>query len=64
MLRGGDVNGDCSVNLFDLIAVSSAYGNPGHGLRADINDDGLVDLRDIVLVSRNLGRLCPGEWSP
>jgi hypothetical protein len=63
-LLGGDVNGDCSVNLFDLITVSSTYGNPGRDPRADINGDGLVDLRDIVLVSRNLGQGCPGAWNP
>jgi hypothetical protein len=63
-LRGGDVNGDCDVNLFDLIILSSSYGNPGHDPRADINGDGFVDLRDIVLVSSNLGRRCPGDWGP
>jgi len=59
-LRGGDVNGDCTVNLIDLVLVSINFGrsqpNPAH---ADINRDGSVNLFDLMLVSLNLGRGCP-----
>lgn len=61
-LRGGDPNGDCIVNLFDLIVVASNYGGAQPDPRADINADGLVDIRDLVLVGRNLGGACPGDW--
>jgi hypothetical protein len=53
-----DVNGDGTVDLFDLVAVALAYRTSGTvlGLRADINRDGVVNLLDLVLVSKNYGR--------
>jgi hypothetical protein len=61
-LRGGDVNGDCNVNLLDLVTVAANLGSPPRDSRADINGDGAADLRDLVLVSINLGRRCPSPW--
>lgn len=58
-LRAGDVNGDCVVDLMDLVLVSINYrqsppGNPA----ADINNDGQVDLFDLILVSLNMAHRC------
>ncbi len=58
-LRAGDVNGDCVVDLMDLVLVSINYrqsppGNPA----ADINNDGQVDLFDLILVSLNMANRC------
>lgn len=65
VLRGGDPNGDCSVNLSDLVIVSSNFGaSPARDDRADINRDGRVDLQDLLLVTINLGQRCPGAWNP
>ncbi len=62
-LCGGDVNGDCSVDLFDLVGVASdLYKSPSAEAGTDINNDGRVDLHDLLLVSINLGKNCPGPW--
>lgn len=63
-LRGGDANGDCSADLFDLVLVGMAY-NPQGPLsdpRADLNGDGVVDVLDLVVVSANYGLSCPQLW--
>lgn len=63
MLRGGDPNGDCEVNLSDLVIVTSNFrASPLRDPRADINQDGAVDLQDLILVSANIGQRCPLAW--
>jgi len=61
-LQAGDIDGDCEVSLFDLIAVSSGFGDAAGHPSADINADGLVDIRDLILVSTNFRAICPSEW--
>ena len=62
VLRAGDVNNDCAVNLIDLVLVSISFGrNPPTHANADLNGDGSVNLFDLVLMSLNLGRTCPGS---
>jgi hypothetical protein len=63
-LRSGDTNGDCGINLFDLVIVSVAYDPDGplSDPRADINVDGVVNLFDLVLVTVNYGLNCPQPW--
>jgi hypothetical protein len=59
-LRAGDANGDCVVNLTDLVLVSTNFRkSPPSNAEADINGDGQVDLFDLILVSLNLARQCP-----
>lgn len=63
-LQSGDANGDCVINLFDLVIISSAYSpsGPVTDPDADVNKDGVVDLFDLVLVSSNYGLSCPQSW--
>jgi len=59
----GDVNGDCIVDIFDLVLVASAYGStpadPNWNPNADINGDNVVDIFDLVLVASHYGETDP-----
>ena len=46
-----DVNGDGSVNIFDLVLVAGMLGNEGQNLMADVNGDGVVSIFDLILVA-------------
>ena len=49
-----DVNGDGTVNIQDLVAVSAALGQTGEN-GADVNGDGEVNIQDMVAVAAALG---------
>ena len=49
--RPPDVNDDGSVNVLDLIAVTSYFGNTGTDIAADVSGDDVVDVLDLVLVA-------------
>jgi hypothetical protein len=55
LLRGGDINADDNVNLFDLVAVGSHYGTQGPAQPEDVNGDSEVNVFDLVLVGINYG---------
>ena len=61
----GDVDGNNTVNCIDLNIVKASMGKStgqvGFDARADLNNDGRVDIRDLVLVSRMVaaGTICP-----
>ena len=50
----GDVNGDGTVNIADLVLVASNLGKTGQNA-ADMNGDGQVNITDLVLVAGALG---------
>ncbi|MDE0684140.1 MAG: NPCBM/NEW2 domain-containing protein, partial [Candidatus Poribacteria bacterium] len=50
----GDVNGDGTVNITDLVLVASNLGQTGSNA-ADVNTDGVVNIADLVLVTGALG---------
>lgn len=49
-----DVNHDWHLDAADLEAVSSHLGQTGKGHRADVNGDGVVDIADLVFVTKAL----------
>jgi hypothetical protein len=56
-LLGGDVTGDDKVDLFDLSYIASHY--EGNDVVADLNNDGVVNLFDMVVAATNYGKQGP-----
>jgi len=60
----GDTNGDGVVNCADVAIVKASFGKRrgqlGYDPRADVNQNGVVDVSDLALVSRQLppGTVC------
>jgi len=58
----GDANGDCAVNVFDIIMIIRSYntspGDPKWNPDADLNDDGRVNIRDLLQVIRHFRDTC------
>ena len=57
----GDTNGDCSVNILDLILVRNRLGaDPatGDNWKADLNRDGKINILDIIAVRNRLNTKC------
>jgi len=55
----GDVNGDYSVDLLDLVFVRNRLFSEDPGdAAADVNKDGSISLDDLIEVRNNLGAAC------
>ncbi len=56
----GDVTGDGSVGVDDLLAIvtllGSTQGDDEYVLAADVNQDGVIDLFDLIIAARNFGQ--------
>jgi parallel beta-helix repeat protein len=56
----GDLNGDGTVNILDVIQAASAFGSspgqPRWNSQADINKDGLINILDLILIATNFGQ--------
>ena len=46
-----DVNGDGEIGVLDLVGVAVFYGQRGDDLAADVNNDGVVNVDDFILVA-------------
>lgn len=57
-INSPDVNGDLTVNLSDISAMSQVL-NGDYDWRCDFNNDGAVNLSDIVVFATCLGVNCP-----
>ena len=58
----GDANGDCTVNILDLIAVRNHVQQPvatDDNWRSDFNNDGLINVLDVIIVRNRLRATCP-----
>ncbi len=58
VVRIGDVNGDGQVNIDDLLALISAWGEcpqPPADCPADLNHDGMVNVHDLLTVINHWG---------
>lgn len=59
----GDLNGDFTVGLSDLVILANAYGSrPGDSkwnINADIDGNGIVGLTDLVLLAQHYGQHFP-----
>ena len=56
-----DVNGDCIVNILDLLNVrnrSGAEPASGDNWKADLNSDGVINVLDLITVRNELGATC------
>ena len=57
-----DVNGDCKVDVVDLVMVAtrigSVIGDTGYKASTDLNDDGRIDVQDLVIVASSFGQTC------
>jgi len=57
----GDVNGDCQINILDLIQIRNSLNQDPSTLpnwAADINGDGRINILDLILVRNWLGSKC------
>ena len=58
----GDVNGDCRVNILDMVYIRNNIGkDPNSSIstgRSDVNSDGKINILDFVSVRNKLGKRC------
>jgi len=50
-----DINNDGLINIFDLVAIASQFGQSGENLDGDVNGDGTVNIFDLILVAAHFG---------
>ena len=62
-LLAGDIDNNCTINIFDLVLLGAAYGSsPPAEPRADFNQDNVLNIFDLVLLGGNYNVVCPGPW--
>ena len=58
----GDLNGDCVVDIADIMMVVAAWGlregQPGWNPALDLDGNGVIDISDIMLVVQQWGETC------
>ena len=62
-LLAGDIDGNCTINIFDLVPLGAAYSStPPSDARVDFNQDNVINIFDLVLLAGNYNKTCPGPW--
>jgi hypothetical protein len=62
-LLAGDVDNNCTINIFDLVPLGAAYSSsPPSDARVDFNQDNVINIFDLVLLAGNYSKSCPGPW--
>ncbi len=54
-LLAGDVDGNGVIDITDAVAIGTAFGNAASNPAADLNDDGAVNVLDLILLAVNFG---------
>lgn len=56
----GDVDGDCDVDIYDIVTIAGAYGtsegDPGYIANCDLNNNGEIDIFDVSIAAGNYGQ--------
>lgn len=60
-LISGDLNGDDLIDITDATTIGVDFGN--NNLRSDLNDDGAINVLDLIMVANNFGLSGPSPWS-
>ena len=58
----GDINGDCKINVLELVLVRNRLGqstSTGDNWKADLDQDGRINVLDLILLRNRLGTGCP-----
>ena len=58
----GDANGDCKVNVLDLLQTRNRLAqsaSTADNWKADFDQSGKIDILDLILVRNQMGRNCP-----
>jgi hypothetical protein len=64
-LLGGDADDSDRVDISDASIIGGLFGSSGAEItnpRADINNDGFVNILDLVLVGGNFDKSSPVPW--
>ncbi len=63
-LRGGDVNSDNCINIFDLVNIATWFSqaSPPAPAAVDVNDDGVINIFDLTIAASNFTRCGPTTW--
>ncbi len=63
-LAAGDTNSDNRIDLLDAALVASNLDHAADLIpQADLNHDGMVDVRDLTLIGMQFGKTGPLNWS-
>lgn len=54
-MKTGDVNGDGTVNIYDLSIMATNFGRSGTYAQGDLNSDGVVNIFDLSILASNWG---------